>query len=306
MPVSTTSARISAVVPDAHALNSTQLAQVFSGARAANINHAVVHVRWNLVQPNDSLGADMAASGLSLAIHAAGQAGVTLTLVPTGPIPAWVASKPSMVADYIEFVKKVALYARNQSLAWGFPQPLEYQVWHWPNLAESWGAAPDPAEYTAMIRAAYPALRAVNPNIRVVFGSLAPVTTAKSVGRVLTRARKSSSTELTPASFLTSAYDAKVKGFFDAVGYTPVSITTPQQPKPPAPSGDSIRQSDALRAVMVSKGDAAKKMHWTVGYDTDLFTQTQQALYLDTLLRFAEVRRDHVAAFNLYTYRDLA
>ena len=56
---------------------------------------------------------------------------------------------------------------------------------------------------------------------------------------------------------------------------------------------------------MVSKGDAAKKIHWTVGYDTDSFTQIQQRLYLNTQRDFAETRKDHVAALNLYTYRDL-
>ena len=38
--------------------------------------------------------------------------------------------------------------------------------------------------------------------------------------------------------------------------------------------------------------------------DTGKFTTVQQSLYLDTLLRFAENRRDHVSQLTLHTYRD--
>lgn len=311
MPVSVTSARVSVVVPDAHTLTYQQLQAVFAGAKATNIGHATVHVRWNLVQPNNSAGGDMAASGLSRAIQAAAEAKVKLALVLTGPRPAW-ATKGN-ASEFANFVSTVASWSQAQSKAWGAAPPTEFTVWDWPNVSSSWGAAPDSAEYTDILKASYPLLKAANPANQLIFGNLAPVTTVRSVTRVATRRGRASrgnaaptvSAEQSPQDFLKNCYRAGAKNFFDALGYTPVSIATPQQAKPPAPSGDAIKQSDDLRTIMVSNGDAAKKLHWTVGYDTDSFTLIQQRLYLNTQRDFAETRRDHVAALNLYTYRDL-
>ena len=57
---------------------------------------------------------------------------------------------------------------------------------------------------------------------------------------------------------------------------------------------------------MTQRGDSAKKVYWTFGYDTDTnkFTQLQQSLYLDTMRCLAETRKDHVTGLNIYTYRD--
>lgn len=312
MPVSTTSARISVVVPDAHSLTYQQLQSIFTGAKAANIGHATVHVRWNLVQPANSAGGDMAASGLATAIQAAGQAGVRLGLVLTGPRPTW--ATRGNASEFTNFVATVANWSRDQARAWGFPPATEFTLWHWPNASVSWGAAPDPVEYTDILKASYPLVKAANPANTVIFGNLAPVTTVRATQRVASRRGRGSRgnaaptlpAERSPQDFLNACYLAGAKGYFDVLGYTPVSIATPQQAKPPAPSNDAIKQSDDLRAIMSAKGDAAKKMHWTVGYDTAVFTEIQQRLYLDTLRSFAEVRKDHVTGLNLYTYRDLA
>ena len=311
MPVSVTSARVSVVVPDTHTLTYQQLQAVFAGARAINIRHATVHVRWNLVQPNNSAGGDMAASGLSLAIQAAAEARVKLALVLTGPRPIW-ATKGN-ASEFANFVSTVARWSREQSTAFGAAPPTEFTIWDWPNVSSSWGAAPDSMEYTDILKASYPLIKASNPANQLIFGNLAPVTTVRSATRAATRRGRASRgnaaptapAERSPQDFLNACYQAGAKGYFDALGYTPVSIATPQQAKPPAPSGDAIKQSDDLRTIMVSKGDAAKKIHWTVGYDTDSFTQIQQRLYLNTQRDFAETRKDHVAALNLYTYRDL-
>lgn len=313
MPVSTTSARVSVVIPDAHALTVSQLATIAAGAKSANIGHLTIHVRWNLVQPNNSGQVNVTASGLSNAFQAAGQAGLNTSVVLTGPTPGW-CNKENIAPDFTAFAASVAVWMKDQARAQGFAPVTEFQVWHWPNASASWGSAPDPAEYADVLKAVYPALKSASPANQVVFGSLAPVTTVRATTRVAVRrarGRRGAAVatlpaEQSPQDFLTACYAAGAKGYFDALGYTPVSIATPQQPKPPAPSGDSIKQSDTLRAIMAARGDAAKKIHWTVGYDTAVFTEVQQALYLNTLRSFAEVRKDHVAALNLYTYRDLA
>jgi hypothetical protein len=47
-----------------------------------------------------------------------------------------------------------------------------YQVWNEPNVAWAWPSGPDPAEYAHMLRTVSPAIRAADPNAKVVFAGL--------------------------------------------------------------------------------------------------------------------------------------
>src|SRR6202043_672892 len=42
--------------------------------------------------------------------------------------------------------------------------PSYFEIWNEPNLAEFWSPAPDPAAYTADLKAAYTAIKAVAPS----------------------------------------------------------------------------------------------------------------------------------------------
>jgi hypothetical protein len=54
-----------------------------------------------------------------------------------------------------------------------------YQVWHNPNLADGWGAEPNPAAYAQLLQGAATAIRAADPGARVLLGSLAPTVGAR-------------------------------------------------------------------------------------------------------------------------------
>ena len=195
---------------------------------------------------------------------------------------------------------------------------LEYQVWDEPNVVENpTTGINSPATdqqtamnamavgYTAYLKAAYTAIRQACPTAIVVFGGLQACNTAfTSVG---TGVRQSPTqytyTNVNPVTFLSSCYTAGVRGYFDIMAYHPLSMTTRQQANPPAPSGKSIEQSDQLYAAMTATGDT-KPMYWTaVGYDTTIFTETQQQAYLETL-RWLAQERPYVTSFCIHGYRD--
>jgi hypothetical protein len=304
MPVSTTSARISVIVPDAGTAELNGLVAAFAAIKASKVNHITIRVPWNTTQHTRLQGGSIGDTGLDIASQLAKDAGLRYGLVLTGPPPGWV-GRPDPAA-FANFVSLLGNGIKANARAGSRTLPTEITIWDSPNTSASWGTAPDAAEYTALLKAAYPALKASLPGVPVAFGTLTAVIATPTRRATARRGLLNRPSEVSPQVFLTDAYAAGAKGFFDILSYAPLSRETPLMAKPPAPSGDSIKQSDSLRAVMVAKGDSNKKMHWTVGYDTDTgkFSQRQQALYLDTLRWFAEKRRDHVTALTVHTYRD--
>lgn len=331
MPVSATTARITVGVPDALTLGVAQLNSVYSGAKAIGVTGVAITVPWSSVQPSRT---SWSWNALDQAVFLAAQVyQLKVRLILTGPLPGW--SSSLVPADYAAFASAVAnrykpapeytakyrLTAAQLASAVGITTTqataalktvpatyvTDWQVWDEPNVIESWPTSPNAVDYAAVLTAASKALKAVRPANVVLFGGLQ----AAAGGPVrITRAQRSvrstsgRATAIAPQAFLDTVYAAGGRSSFDAVVYHPLSRSTARFWRPPAPSGDSIAQSDKVRSVMRSRGDAGKKMLWTVGYDTALFSTTQQAYYLDTLRWMAERRKDHVAELCLHSYRD--
>ena len=51
---------------------------------------------------------------------------------------------------------------------------IYYQIWHNPNLGDSWGGYANAYEYTELLAGASEAIRAADPDARIILGSLAP------------------------------------------------------------------------------------------------------------------------------------
>jgi hypothetical protein len=71
-----------------------------------------------------------------------------------------------------------------------------YEIWNEEDIAPWWAGAPDPAAYTRLLQAAYPAVKSADPAAKVVLGGLAG----------------------NDYNFLQGVYQAGGKGYFDAVG----------------------------------------------------------------------------------------
>ncbi|MDO9409426.1 cellulase family glycosylhydrolase [Patulibacter sp.] len=112
-----------------------------------------------------------------------------------------------------------------------------YQVWNEPNLFAFWGGPSDPAGYTELLKAVYPAVKAVAPSAAVVTAGASPATD----GLLSTSA----------VTYLEGIYAAGGKGFFDHAAAHPYTWG-----KPDAWTADV----DGLHRLMVRNGDGEKRI----------------------------------------------
>jgi hypothetical protein len=136
-----------------------------------------------------------------------------------------------------------------------------YEIWNEPNLAREWGGkTPDPVAYAEMLKLAYAAIKAADPNAMVISAGLSPTGTWDDATR--------------PDDwYLETLYIAMggngSAGYFDvlglhAPGYAVAPETDPAQVEAdPALGGSRVfcfRHIEDLRAIMVEYGDAAKQI----------------------------------------------
>jgi hypothetical protein len=105
------------------------------------------------------------------AITALNTAGAKPLFVVT-EAPAWangssdVNVPPNNVQDFADFLKKFA--AHNKAVG----KVAGYEVWNEPDENVFWHPAPDATKYTAMLKAAYPAIKSADPTATVVAGPM--------------------------------------------------------------------------------------------------------------------------------------
>jgi len=129
-----------------------------------------------------------------------------------------------------------------------------YEIWNEPNLVGSWPTADDPdlatTEYMAMVKAAYPRIKAADPRSVVLVGALSR--------REYVGGR--------PNDWVEAMYDKGLKGNFDALSIHP--YTDPEVPGEntrPAYSwlqmvGPWDDRTPSVRELMVEHGDGAKRV----------------------------------------------
>jgi hypothetical protein len=182
---------------------------------------------------------------------------------------------PGDPAQYQEFAKAVVARYKGSVSNW--------EIWNEPNLAGFWATGPDPVAYTQLLKAAYPAIKSVDPNATVVSGGLAPAGTRDA-------------SKYPPLDFLKAMYAAGAQGSFDAFGMHP--YTYPYTPDDPAPY-NNYYQLGTYYDVMVANGDANKQVWATeagaptgtyVGSDRRAISEDQQALTAKRIYEIAAQR----------------
>jgi hypothetical protein len=120
-----------------------------------------------------------------------------------------------------------------------------YEIWNEENISAFWKPSPNPAAYTTLLKAAYPAIHGADPSATVILGGLSPAA--------------SDGTNYTPPDFLKAIYANGGHGYFDAVGNHPYTW--------PAYPGETYAWSawyqmygttTSLRSLMVANGDTSK------------------------------------------------
>jgi len=124
-------------------------------------------------------------------------------------------------------------------------------VWNEPNLGLEWGfRQPDPAEYTAMLRATYTRAKEANPDITILGGALSPTMGAHDAVNDLV--------------YLQGMYDAGAAPYFDTLAVHAYGWRFPPD-EPPAEDVISFTRTRLLREIMIQNGDGSKPVMITEG-----------------------------------------
>ena len=183
-------------------------------------------------------------------------------LITSAPVWARNPDGTPNIAKFVAFVQgAVAHYA-----------PLgvhTYEILNEPNLAYYFGTTPNPEYYAQLLKAVYPAIKALDPQAVVLTGGLAPAATT------------ADGTRMEPMAFLTRMYAAGAQGSFDALAHHPYTgANVPTQPD----SWNPWTYMPQMRQLMVAQGDGAKQI-WMTEYGAattgaGAVPETQQALMI--------------------------
>ncbi len=150
--------------------------------------------------------------------------------------PAWAGSPPDPSA-YARFAGAFAArYADHLTY---------YQIWHNPNLGDSWGGRADAYAYTELLAQAATAIRAADPDARIILGSLAPTV-------------ETGDRNYAEDLFLEMLYAAGAAPYFDIVAVQPYGFAT--GPDDRRVSRDILNFSRAIlvRETLIAHGEAHK------------------------------------------------
>ena len=151
-----------------------------------------------------------------------------------------------------------------------------WEIWNEPNHRPFAQPKPSLDRYSALLIAAYPAIKSADPDATVVTGGLSPAPDA------------ADGTEIAPTTFLTGLYARGARGFFDAVGHHPYSY--PYNPLG-GQSWNAFTQTASLHQIMTNNSDSAKKIWGTeagapTGTDVGRsVTEAQQAQFVTDYYR---------------------
>jgi hypothetical protein len=183
---------------------------------------------------------------------------------------------PDNMQDYADYVTAVAQrYAGRIKY---------YQLWNEPNIYPEWGSgAIDPEAYVELLKAGAEALRAADPQAKIIMGALASTIN-------LQPADAPPGNSLNDLIFLQRMYDAGAAPYFDIVAMQGYGLYSGPTDNRMHPRVINISRHKFIRDLMVKNGDAIKpiwiaEMNWNAAPpDVDprygRVTLDQQARYL--------------------------
>ncbi len=121
-----------------------------------------------------------------------------------------------------------------------------YIIWDEPNLATHWGGEPvNPNHYAALLTAAAGAIRAADPDAKIVAAPLAPTT-------------ETGPNNLSETLFLQALYEAGAAGSFDIVAAKPYGFDTGPGDRTVSAERLNFSRPILLRELMETQGDGHK------------------------------------------------
>ena len=198
---------------------------------------------------------------------------------------------PANMKDYTDFLTALATRYKGRIRA--------YEIWNEPNLAREWcDQRPDPKQYAAMLKAAYAAIKAADPDAMVISAGLSPTGT-------------NDQTAMPDDVYLDGLYQAmggKSDGYFDVLGVHAPGYHAAPEVSPEEAAADkakyggerffTFRRVEDLRKIMEKYGDTAKQvavleMGWTSdevnpSYKWHAVSEEQKADYLVRAYQYAK------------------
>jgi hypothetical protein len=220
-------------------VQAAELAQM----KAIGITSIRLDANWEWVQYSGPRTFDWAQ--LDQVVKSVRAAGMSVDLIIDG-CATWAAlpgtkgdtsPQPKSSAQFAAWAAKVAArYA---------PEGVQaFEIWNEPNNQIFWQPKPNPAAYTADLKAAYAAIKAVDRKAFIISAGLAP--------------ENSDGTNISPVTFLQDMYADGAKGHFDAVGYHPYSYPAlPDTYEAWSGWSQMSQTTPSIRSIMTSHGDAS-------------------------------------------------
>jgi len=181
--------------------------------------------------------------------HAENQ-GITV-IARLGLVPAWARPDPEVqqtTDSYLDSDHYAAFANFVGEFVARYKGRLKYVlIWNEPNLSLEWGYRPvDPVGYVEMLKLAYAAAKAADPNIKVLAGALAP-----------TLEPEGSPWGLNDLIYLQQLYDAGFANDYDILAVHSYGLGYPPE-EPPAPDLLNFRRVELVQQIMDRNGDGEK------------------------------------------------
>lgn len=197
----------------------------FHFAREAGANVIRFPIGWHKVQPTSPLLWDW--SFYDEIFEEAREEGLQIIFAPQTS-PCWARGAPfggcenpglghPPDAEHLDEYKQFVRAAVQR-----YPDILAIEAWNEPNLAPFWNPTPSPTNYVPLLRATYEAVKSVRPDMPVLFGGLASVSSNSTNG-----------SRIAYTEFLRTAYKLGAGPYFDALSVHPYVWSEPAQPTAP-------------------------------------------------------------------------
>ncbi|MBE5477866.1 hypothetical protein E3G68_005199 [Mycobacteroides abscessus] len=266
-------------------LSQDELVDRLNQMKTLGVTDLRVAVPWVYIQPTSATSYDW--SKMDNVVDTAAAMGFSITGAISGN-PTWdgtpLAGAPNPTA-YANFASAVASRYGAKISA--------YEVWNEPN-GVIFFAPVSAAKYTEVLKAAYTAIKAVNPAAVVLAGALGATSNVSGIS-------------VSPQKFLEQMYAAGAAGYFDALSYHPYGTTLPFSAGA-AVTNSALQQIQALYSIMVANGDGGKKI-WGTEYGNATtpgigVTTAEQAQFLQDFVT-AWTKLPFTGPAFVYTVQDI-
>src|ERR1039457_1379353 len=246
-PVTPSGAKVIGIAePDLITRSAAVQASQLASMKALGITSIRLDADWSVVQHGGP--ASFSWAQLDRVVRSVLAAGMSADLIIYG-CPAWAAAAgtsgdvsppPASPAPYAPVATRLA--QRHTPLG-----VTMFDIWNEPNNAGFWSPKPDPAAYTADLKAAYASIKRADRSAFVVSGGLAP--------------EVNDGTNINAITFLQDLYAHGAKGSFNAVGYHPYSYPALPDSYQSWSGWSQMGQTrPSIRSVMTSHGDSRKQV----------------------------------------------